>query len=121
MHALPLDVREARPIRLLIELDDVFCFRVEIRRQVPDASGEHRIGRQAVGLVARRHAGFAPGADGVVVEHGDGVGRGHRMGRMFASQRGQSQARNRSSQSENSQERLPSADCDGERSAGCRE
>jgi hypothetical protein len=88
MHALPLHVREAGPIGLLIELDDVFCFRIEICRQISDASGEHRIGRQAIGFVARRHAGFAPGAHGVVIEHGDGVERGHRMGRMFASQHG---------------------------------
>ena len=69
MHALSLNIREAWSIGLLIELDDVFCFRVEIRWQVPDASGEHRIGGQAVGLVASRHAGFAPSAHGVVVEH----------------------------------------------------
>ena len=117
MHALAFNVREARPIRLLIELDDVFCLRVEIRRQVPDASGEHRIGGQAIGLVARRHAGFAAGADGVVVEHGDGIGCGHRVFGVLAARSVYGQARDRSAQSENSHEGLTPADLTW---SGCR-
>jgi hypothetical protein len=113
VHALPLHVREGWPIWLLIELDDVFCLRVEIRRKVPDASGEHRIRGQAVGLVARGHASFAPGADSIVVQHGDGIGCSYRVFGMFATRSVDSQARNRSSKPDNSHEGLPPTDLTG--------
>src|SRR5271166_1727757 len=69
VHALLFDVGEACPTRFLVEFDDILGLGVKIRRHVPQAPGERCVGRQPIGLAAGRHAGFAAGADRVVVEH----------------------------------------------------